>query len=139
MVQLLALAPLAAACSSGTSDAAAPPTTPSTAATEDQSPAPESTDDQSPTTASDENETPTTVVPTDGDGSDGASSDDPSLEDRASSASDGVLAEASGSTEPAPYELPYELKFSATLFGGDPFDGASLTGKDVLFWFWAPG
>ncbi len=128
MVQLLALALLAAACSSGTSDAAAPPTTPSTAATEDQS----------PTTASGEDETPTTVVPTNGDGSDGASSDDPSLEEQASAASDGVLAEASGSTEPAPYELPYELKFSATLIGGDPFDGASLTGKDVLFWFWAP-
>jgi len=37
-----------------------------------------------------------------------------------------------------PYEIPVELEFTATLVGGEPFDGTSVAGQDVLFWFWAP-
>jgi hypothetical protein len=37
-----------------------------------------------------------------------------------------------------PYELPEELKFTATLIGGQQLDGTSLASRDVLFWFWTP-
>ena len=30
------------------------------------------------------------------------------------------------------------LQFTAPLVGGGVFDGASLVGKPVAFWFWAP-
>ncbi len=41
-------------------------------------------------------------------------------------------------SESVPYEIPVELEFTATLVGGEPFDGASVAGQDVLFWFWTP-
>lgn len=34
-----------------------------------------------------------------------------------------------------PVEL---LEFEAPLLGGGTFDGTSLAGKNVAFWFWAP-
>ncbi|MDH2425453.1 redoxin domain-containing protein [Sphaerisporangium sp. TRM90804] len=34
--------------------------------------------------------------------------------------------------------VPPALKFTATTLGGDPFRGASLAGRPVVFWFWAP-
>ncbi|WP_327583780.1 redoxin domain-containing protein [Nonomuraea sp. NBC_00507] len=34
--------------------------------------------------------------------------------------------------------VPDALKFTATTLGGQTFDGASLAGKPVVFWFWAP-
>ena len=34
--------------------------------------------------------------------------------------------------------IPDTLKFTGTTVDGKPFDGASLTGKPVLLWFWAP-
>jgi peroxiredoxin len=34
--------------------------------------------------------------------------------------------------------VPDTLKFSATTVDGRAFEGASLAGKPVLFWFWAP-
>jgi hypothetical protein len=33
---------------------------------------------------------------------------------------------------------PTILEFTAPLVGGGQFDGASLAGTPVLFWFWAP-
>ena len=38
-------------------------------------------------------------------------------------------------TAPVPFEI---LDFRATLVGGKPFDVAELSGKPVVFWFWAP-
>ncbi len=35
--------------------------------------------------------------------------------------------------------VPEELEFTATLIGGGTIDATSLTGTDILFWFWTPG
>jgi hypothetical protein len=35
-------------------------------------------------------------------------------------------------------EVPEILMFEAPLLSGGRFDGTSLAGKDVAFWFWAP-
>ena len=42
--------------------------------------------------------------------------------------------------EPAPTEpvVPEALQFTAPLVGGGTFDGAAVTGKPTVFWFWAP-
>jgi len=37
-----------------------------------------------------------------------------------------------------PYELPYELEFTATLFDGSSLEGVDVARQDVLFWFWTP-
>jgi hypothetical protein len=52
----------------------------------------------------------------------------------------GAVSESSrtSESEPVPYEIPVELEFTATLVGGEPFDGTSVAGQDVLFWFWTP-
>ncbi|MEV0999475.1 redoxin domain-containing protein [Nonomuraea sp. NPDC050202] len=34
--------------------------------------------------------------------------------------------------------VPETLRFTATTLDGQPFDGSSLAGKPVVFWFWAP-
>jgi thiol-disulfide isomerase/thioredoxin len=34
--------------------------------------------------------------------------------------------------------VPETLMFTSTTVDGQPFDGASLAGKPVLLWFWAP-
>jgi hypothetical protein len=39
---------------------------------------------------------------------------------------------------PSASEVPEVLDFQAPLLDGGTFRGASLTGKDVAFWFWAP-
>ncbi|MDG2428055.1 MAG: hypothetical protein P8M16_06465 [Acidimicrobiales bacterium] len=49
--------------------------------------------------------------------------------------SDQTSAEAANSTS---YKIPDELAFTATLIGGEQFDGTILASKDVLFWFWTP-
>jgi thiol-disulfide isomerase/thioredoxin len=41
-------------------------------------------------------------------------------------------------TKSEPAEIPASLRFSGTTVDGKPFDGASLQGKPVLIWFWAP-
>jgi thiol-disulfide isomerase/thioredoxin len=33
---------------------------------------------------------------------------------------------------------PAALKFTAKTLGGEAFEGASLAGRPVVFWFWAP-
>ena len=38
----------------------------------------------------------------------------------------------------APTEVPATLKFTGSKVDGGDFVGASLAGKPVLFWFWAP-
>lgn len=38
----------------------------------------------------------------------------------------------------APSTMPEALAFQATTVDGAAFDGASLAGKPVVFWFWAP-
>jgi hypothetical protein len=43
-----------------------------------------------------------------------------------------------GVGEPAAV-VPASLQFSAPLVGGGTFDGASVAGAPVVFWFWAPG
>jgi thiol-disulfide isomerase/thioredoxin len=35
-------------------------------------------------------------------------------------------------------EVPESLKFTGTTLDGKPFDGASLAGRPVVLWFWAP-
>lgn len=35
-------------------------------------------------------------------------------------------------------EVPQILRFQAPLLGGGTFDGATLAGRDVALWFWAP-
>ena len=47
-----------------------------------------------------------------------------------------TTAKPTKSAEPA--EVPASLRFSGTTVDGKPFDGASLQGKPVLIWFWAP-
>jgi hypothetical protein len=34
--------------------------------------------------------------------------------------------------------VPEILRFSAPIVGGSQLDGASLVGRPVAFWFWAP-
>jgi len=34
--------------------------------------------------------------------------------------------------------IPDALRFAAPLVGGGQFEGASVAGKPVAFWFWAP-
>src|SRR5687768_301695 len=40
-------------------------------------------------------------------------------------------------TAPA-QQTPEVLRFTGTTLDGTAFDGTSLTGKPVVFWFWAP-
>ncbi len=51
-------------------------------------------------------------------------------------------ADAAPSTAPdagtAPAEVPDALQFEATTVAGDAFDGASVAGRPVVLWFWAP-
>jgi thiol-disulfide isomerase/thioredoxin len=42
------------------------------------------------------------------------------------------------SLPPEPTGIPATLKFRGSKVDGGEFDGASLAGKPVLFWFWAP-
>ena len=42
------------------------------------------------------------------------------------------------SAGPTTAPVPDTLRFTSTTVGGQPFDGASLSGKPVLLWFWAP-
>jgi hypothetical protein len=39
---------------------------------------------------------------------------------------------------PSSSTVPEVLEFEAPLLDGGTFDGRSLAGKDVAFWFWAP-
>ena len=39
---------------------------------------------------------------------------------------------------PTESEVPATLRFNATTVDGERFNGASLAGKPVLLWFWAP-
>ena len=43
-----------------------------------------------------------------------------------------------GSTDQAGSTVPATLDFTATTVSGDAFEGASLTGRPTLLWFWAP-
>ncbi|UBU18302.1 redoxin domain-containing protein [Nonomuraea gerenzanensis] len=45
---------------------------------------------------------------------------------------------ASEAAAPSEANVPDVLRFSATTLDGQKFDGASLAGKPVVFWFWAP-
>ena len=51
---------------------------------------------------------------------------------------DTTVAATDGAGEPAAV-VPASLQFSAPLVGGGTFDGASVAGTPVVFWFWAPG
>ncbi|TDD35648.1 redoxin domain-containing protein [Actinomadura sp. KC06] len=39
---------------------------------------------------------------------------------------------------PAGQDAPQTLRFKGETLAGDAFDGTSLAGKPVVFWFWAP-
>ncbi|MGI5165824.1 TlpA family protein disulfide reductase [Spirillospora sp. CA-253888] len=70
----------------------------------------------------------------------GGGSEDPAPATAAapqSSASD-KPAESGGPTKEAAKDVPAQLKFTAEKLGGGTFDGASLAGKPVVLWFWAP-
>ncbi|MGH3738796.1 MAG: redoxin family protein [Micromonosporaceae bacterium] len=54
------------------------------------------------------------------------------------SAAEPTETHASGSASTAPAEVPETLKFTGTTVDGKTFDGASLAGKPVVLWFWAP-
>lgn len=41
-------------------------------------------------------------------------------------------------SSPAATTIPASLQFTGTTVDGRPFDGATLAGKPVLLWFWAP-
>lgn len=46
---------------------------------------------------------------------------------------------AEAATEPEPeVEVPPALDFEATTVAGETFDGASVAGRPVVVWFWAP-
>ena len=45
---------------------------------------------------------------------------------------------AATSTPPAAGPVPATLKFTGTTLDGQPFDAASLAGRPVILWFWAP-
>ncbi|MEU6082557.1 redoxin family protein [Streptomyces sp. NPDC047108] len=49
-------------------------------------------------------------------------------------------AEAAGDPTPAAGAkgVPATLRFRGTTLDGEPFDGATLAGKPVALWFWAP-
>ncbi|WUI03520.1 redoxin family protein [Spirillospora sp. NBC_00431] len=47
-------------------------------------------------------------------------------------------APATTSTSAPGKAAPAVLRFKGSTLGGKPFDGTSLAGKRVVFWFWAP-
>ncbi|MEU4547479.1 redoxin domain-containing protein [Nonomuraea dietziae] len=56
----------------------------------------------------------------------------------AASASTSPSTPAASDAPVATAAVPSALDFSATTLKGQRFDGASLAGKPVVFWFWAP-
>ncbi|WP_211357295.1 TlpA family protein disulfide reductase [Nocardioides rubriscoriae] len=64
---------------------------------------------------------------------DGPATTDPDL-DTGSAPSAGPSSPAAA--DPAP--VPEALQFEATTVAGDTFDGASVAGRPVVLWFWAP-
>lgn len=50
-----------------------------------------------------------------------------------------AAASADDATAAAKVATSVVLQFTAPLVGGGQFDGASLAGTPVAFWFWAPG
>lgn len=78
---------------------------------------------------------------------DGAVADDPAPATTSSSAAASAPAappeqEAPGTSPDAPSSEPAEvaevLQFEATTVSGESFDGASVAGRPVVLWFWAP-
>ncbi len=49
-----------------------------------------------------------------------------------------LAAPASASAAPSAPAVPESLRFTATTLDGAAFDGSSLAGRPVVFWFWAP-
>ncbi|MEO3859837.1 redoxin domain-containing protein [Acrocarpospora sp. B8E8] len=52
-----------------------------------------------------------------------------------------TITPAAPTASPAPAKpaaVPASLRFTAKTLSGDSFDGTSLAGKPVVFWFWAP-
>ncbi|MDI6103368.1 redoxin domain-containing protein [Actinoplanes sp. NEAU-A12] len=45
---------------------------------------------------------------------------------------------ASSAAATSAQQTPAALRFTGTTLTGSAFDGASLTGRPVVFWFWAP-
>ena len=49
-----------------------------------------------------------------------------------------TTASPSGPSSSQPVAVPSILEFDAPLLAGGMLHGASLAGRDVAFWFWAP-
>ncbi|WP_146607443.1 redoxin domain-containing protein [Spongiactinospora gelatinilytica] len=65
-------------------------------------------------------------------------SDEMGRSDAPASATVGRASPAPAPTHSGRTPVPETLRFTATTLGGQRFDGASLAGKAVVFWFWAP-
>ncbi|MFD0888127.1 TlpA family protein disulfide reductase [Streptosporangium algeriense] len=70
----------------------------------------------------------------------GVATDDPTISMPAATASASVTASApsASATAAARKDVPAPLRFTATALDGTAFNGASLAGKPVVLWFWAP-
>ncbi|GAA0470883.1 thiol:disulfide interchange protein [Paractinoplanes deccanensis] len=55
-----------------------------------------------------------------------------------SSAATATSAAPTATATTATATVPAVLKFTGTTLDGEAFDGATLAGKPVVFWFWAP-
>ncbi|MFF0312853.1 TlpA family protein disulfide reductase [Streptosporangium sp. NPDC004379] len=64
----------------------------------------------------------------------------PATSPAASVTSPASASPATGSPSPtgSPAAVPAALAFRAVTLGGERFEGASLAGRPVVFWFWAP-
>jgi thiol-disulfide isomerase/thioredoxin len=58
----------------------------------------------------------------------------------AAKAAGGKAVQAAGdnAAQAAAVTVPASLKFTGTTLDGKPFDGASMAGRPVVLWFWAP-
>lgn len=85
----------------------------------------------------------TTASGTDSPGIEAPDTDTPAETDTATAETAETAEEpAPPTSDPAPADpavvVPEALQFTAALVGGGTFDGAALTDKPTVFWFWAP-
>ena len=85
----------------------------------------------------------TTASGTDSPGIEAPDTDTPAETDTATADTAETAKEpAPPTSDPAPADpavvVPEALQFTAALVGGGTFDGAALTDKPTVFWFWAP-
>ncbi|MFD0903200.1 redoxin family protein [Actinomadura sediminis] len=69
----------------------------------------------------------------DGDGDGGSAAVEPTA-----AAPGSTAPQTPGETGGTGQNVPEALRFKGETLDGEPFDGATLAGKPVVFWFWAP-